>query len=35
MEQAMVNFRMDRKMKLNMEKICKKMDLTVRQGAKV
>ena len=29
MEQAMVNFRMDRKMKLNMEKICKKMGLSM------
>jgi DNA-damage-inducible protein J len=29
MEQAMVNFRMDRKMKLDMEKICKKMGLSM------
>ena len=32
MEQAMVNFRMDRKMKLDMEKICKKMGLSMTEA---
>ena len=29
MEQAMVNFRMDKKLKTDMEKVCKKMGLTL------
>ena len=29
MEQAMVNFRMDKKLKMDMEKVCKKMGITL------